>query len=271
MATSDPAIWDIIRREAEDVARDEPILGSFYHVTILKHERFEDALSFHLATKLDNPTLSAILVREVMAEAYAADQSIAEAALADIRAMVERDAAVDLYSVPFLYLKGVHALQSHRVAHWLWNQGRKHLALHLQSLGSAAFDVDIHPAARLGRGILFDHATGIVIGETAVVEDDVSILHEVTLGGSGKIQGDRHPKVRTGVMIGAGAKILGNVEINKGAKIGAGSVVLEHVPAHTTVAGVPAKVVGMCRVKKPALDMDQQIRLEDLAAVGANE
>ena len=263
MITPDSAIWDHIRREAETIARDEPILGSFYHITILEHERFEDALSFHLATKLDSPTLSAVLIREVIAEAYAADPDIPAAALADICAVVERDPAVDLYSIPFLYLKGLHALQSHRVAHWLWNQERSHLALHLQSLGSTAFDVDIHPGARIGRGIMLDHATGIVIGETAVVEDEVSILHEVTLGGSGKDQGARHPKVRTGVMIGAGSKILGNVEINEGAKVGAGSVVLENVPAHTTVAGVPAVVVGKCKVDKPALEMNQKLLMEE--------
>ena len=252
-------IWNAIRDEAVRVVGNEPILASFYHVTILKHARFEDALSFHLATKLDHPTLSAILIREVIAEAHGADPGIPAAALMDMRAVVQRDPAVDEYSIPFLYLKGLHALQSHRVAHWLWTQGRRHLALQLQSLGSAAFDVDIHPAARIGQGILLDHATGIVIGETAVIEDDVSILHEVTLGGSGKEHGDRHPKVRTGVMIGAGAKILGNVEIGAGAKVGAGSVVLDDVPAHATVAGVPAKVVGRCGVDKPALEMNQRI------------
>ena len=260
---SNAALWSLIRREAATVARDEPILGSFYHAVILKHARFEDALSFHLATKLGDATLPALLLREVIAEACAADPGIPAAALADIDAVVERDPAVDRYAVPFLYLKGLHALQTYRVAHWLWNQNRRHLALHLQSLGSTAFDVDIHPAARIGQGILFDHATGIVIGETAVVEDEVSILHEVTLGGSGKEHGDRHPKVRTGVMIGAGAKILGNVEIGEGAKVGAGSVVLEDVPAHTTVVGVPAQSAGRCVVDKPALDMNQAIFMDD--------
>lgn len=178
---------------------------------------------------------------------------------ADIRAITERDPAATRFSEPLLYFKGFHALQTHRVAHWLWSEGRRELALFLQSRASEVFGVDIHPAARIGKGILVDHATGVVVGETAVVEDNVSILHEVTLGGTGKDCGDRHPKVRHGVLIGAGAKILGNVEVGEGAKIGAGSVVLEDVPAHATVAGVPAKVVGIAEGDEPARTMDHRL------------
>lgn len=178
---------------------------------------------------------------------------------ADICAVKERDPAVDYYSIPLLYLKGFHALEAYRVGHWLWNQGRRALATYLQNQISVVFGVDIHPAAKIGRGIMLDHATGIVVGQTAVIENDVSILQNVTLGGTGKEHGDRHPKIREGVMIGAGAKVLGNIEVGAGAKIGAGSVVLNPVPAHTTVVGVPAKEVGHPQCDKPSLNMDQGI------------
>lgn len=246
----------------DEVARDvenEPILASFLHATILKHNAMEDALSFHLAGKLATSTLPAMLVREVIDEAYAGDPSIRKALRADIRAVRERDPATDRYSVPLLYYKGFHALESYRIAHWLWKNGRRSLALYLQNRISEVFGVDIHPAARIGTGILIDHGTAVVIGETAVVDDNVSILHEVTLGGTGKQTGDRHPKVRHGVLIGTGAKILGNVEIGEGSKVAAGSVVLNDVPPHSTVAGVPAVVVGRPDVDEPALDMNHQI------------
>jgi len=178
---------------------------------------------------------------------------------ADLCAVQERDPAVEFFSTPLLYLKGFLALQSYRIAHWLWNQKREALAIYLQNQISVVFAVDIHPAARIGKGIMLDHATGIVIGETAIVEDDVSILQSVTLGGTGKESGDRHPKIRAGVMIGAGAKVLGNIEVGRGAKVGAGSVVLDHVPEHTTVAGVPAKVVGRPDSEMPSLAMNQTI------------
>jgi serine O-acetyltransferase len=255
----DKALWLEIRAEAARLADSEPMLASFFHVTILKHKSFESALSFHLATKLADANMPAILIREVIEEALAKDPSIASAALADIRAIRERDPAVDLWTTPLLYLKGFHALQGYRVSHWLWHQGRRTLALYLQSQMSVVFQVDIHPAACIGKGILFDHATGIVVGETAVIEDDVSMLQSVTLGGTGKEHGDRHPKIREGVMIGAGAKVLGNVEVGAGAKIGAGSVVLRSVPPHTTVVGVPAQEVGHPRTLKPSLDMNQDV------------
>lgn len=246
----------------DEVARDvenEPILASFLHATILKHNALEDALSFHLAGKLATSTLSSMLVREVIDEAFSGDPAIRKALRADIRAVRDRDPATDRYSVPLLYYKGFHALESYRVGHWLWENGRRSLALYLQNRISEVFAVDIHPAARIGTGILIDHGTSVVIGETAVVEDNVSILHEVTLGGTGKQTGDRHPKVRHGVLIGTGAKILGNVEIGEGSKVAAGSVVLNDVPPHSTVAGVPAVVVGRPDVDQPALEMNHQI------------
>jgi serine O-acetyltransferase len=158
-----------------------------------------------------------------------------------------------------LYFKGFHAIQTHRLAHWLWEKGRKDFALYLQSRSSAVFQTDINPAAHIGRGIFLDHATGLVVGETAVVEDDVSMLQDVTLGGTGKEDGDRHPKIRRGVLIGAGAKILGNIEVGECARIAAGSVVLKSVPPHMTVAGVPARVVGEAGCAEPARAMDQML------------
>jgi serine O-acetyltransferase len=255
-AAADP-IWAAIRREVLDEVAREPILGSFLHATILNHARLEDALSFHLAGKLASQNLPSMLVRELIDEALDADGEIGQSVRADLKAVRERDPASHGCSQPFLYFKGFQALQSYRVAHWLWQQGRHGLALHLQSRISEVFGVDIHPAARLGRGILIDHGTSVVIGETSVVEDDVSMLHEVTLGGTGKETGDRHPKVRRGVLIGAGAKVLGNVEIGQGAKVGAGSVVLDDVPPHHTVAGVPARIVGRPEEAEPSLAMDQ--------------
>ena len=252
--------WAAMRREAEAKADEEPILGSYFHATILNHTNFRSALSFRLASKLDNPMLPTMLIRDVIDEAMSDDESILDCALTDILATHDRDPACQDLSTPFLFLKGFHALQAHRIAHWLWHRDRHTLALFFQSQISVGLDVDIHPAARMGRGILVDHATGIVIGETAVVEDDVSILHAVTLGGTGKETGDRHPKVRHGVLLGAGCKVIGNIEIGTGAKVGAGSVVLEDVPPHVTVAGVPAQVVGPTRDANPALGMDHTLR-----------
>ena len=254
------AIWEAMRGEAASKAKEEPILGSYFHATILNHLSFRSALSFRLASKLDNPMLPTMLIRDVIDEAMASDQNILDSALTDILATYDRDPACEDLSTPFLFLKGFHALQAHRIAHWLWHVNRHTLALFFQSQISVGLDVDIHPAARMGRGILVDHATGIVIGETAVVEDDVSILHAVTLGGTGKETGDRHPKVRHGVLLGAGCKVIGNIEIGAGAKVGAGSVVLEDVSPHVTVAGVPAQVVGPTRDENPAFGMDHSLR-----------
>lgn len=262
MKAADDTLWHSIREETETAVRREPMLASFLHATILNHATLESALSFHLASKLDSPTLPALLVREIIDAAFAGDRRIREAIRGDIRAVRERDSACDSHATPFLYFKGFHALQSYRVAHWLWGQGRESLALFLQNRISVEFGVDIHPAAKIGCGILMDHATGIVIGETAVVKNNVSIMQEVTLGGTGKEHGDRHPKVEAGVLISAGAKILGNIRIGEGAKVGAGSVVLENVPAHTTVAGVPARVVGKPGSAQPALDMNHRLNCD---------
>ena len=249
--------WDKIRAEATQMIAEEPMLASFFHSTILNHESLRSALSFQLANKLGSAVMPAMVLREVIETALTAQPEILDAVAADICADKDRDPAVRFYSTPLLYLKGFHALQGYRVSHWLWNQGRRALATFLQNQISVVFGVDVHPAARIGRGIMFDHASGIVIGETAVIENDVSILQNVTLGGTGKEHGDRHPKIREGVMIGAGAKVLGNIEVGCGAKIGAGSVVLQAVPPHTTVAGVPARVVGTPGCDKPSLDMNQ--------------
>ena len=257
MACKQQQTWDKIRAEALSLVNEEPKLASFFHSTILNHDSLRSALSFQLANKLASAVMPAIVLREVIETALAAQPDILDAAAADICAVKERDPAVRYYSTPLLYLKGFHALQGYRVAHWLWQQGRHSLAVFLQNQISVVFSVDVHPAAQIGRGIMFDHATGIIIGETAVVEDDVSSLQNVTLGGTGKEHGDRHPKIREGVTIGAGAKVLGNIEVGRGAKIGAGSVVLQPVPPHTTVAGVPAHEVGHPDCDKPSLDMNQ--------------
>lgn len=253
------ALWATIRAETELDAAGEPVLASFLHATILNHHSLEDALSFHLAHKLDSATASALLVREVIEQALAGDPQIGAAIRCDIQAIKERDSACHSYATPFLYFKGFHALQSYRVAHWLWRQGRQSLALFFQNRISCEFGVDIHPAARIGRGIMLDHATGVVIGETAVVGDNVSIMQSVTLGGTGKEDGDRHPKVGNGVLLSAGAKVLGNIRIGDGAQVGAGSVVLKDVPNHAVVAGVPAVIVGRASSDAPALEMNHQL------------
>jgi len=252
-------IWQTIRRESDVQAQEEPILASFFHATILNHNSLECALSYHLANKLESTEASALLIREVVHQALRSDHHIGHSARSDLAAIQQRDSACASMAIPFLFYKGFHALQAYRVAHWLWQQGRKSLALFLQNRISVVFGVDVHPAAKIGQGIMLDHATGIVIGETAVIEDDVSIMQAVTLGGTGKVSGDRHPKVRAGVLISAGAKVIGNIEIGEGAKIGAGSVVLKDVPAHTTVAGVPAKIVGSPNTDQPSLNMNHDL------------
>lgn len=257
-ATCDP-VWSDLREEAVRMAAAEPALASFVHATILNHERLEEALSYHMAQKLGNADVGAMQVRHVFDQAFSDAPVLGEDVRADLSAIYERDPAVNSYVEPFLFFKGFHALQSHRVTHWLWSKGRQAMALHFQSRISEVFAVDAHPAANIGRGVMIDHGTGVVIGETAVVEDDVSMLHGVTLGGTGKEQGDRHPKIRRGVMIGANATILGNIEVGAFSRVGAGSVVLTPVPERCTVAGVPAKVIGCAGCDKPAHEMNQLI------------
>ncbi len=253
------AVWSQLRDEALETARKEPALGSLMHTVILAHGELATALSFQLGRKLGDGEIGAMTVREICAETYAADDRIVSAAEADLKAVIERDPATRGYLQAFLFYKGFLALQTHRISHWLWQAGRETLALHFQSRMSELFQVDIHPAARIGSGIFMDHATGVVIGETATVGDDVSMLHSVTLGGTGAQRGDRHPKIGRGVLLGAGAKVLGNIQIGEYAKIASGSVVLKAVPPHCTAAGVPARLVNCPTCEQPARSMDHTV------------
>jgi serine O-acetyltransferase len=251
-------VWEHLRQEAEEAARREPVLAELIKESILKYDCLESSLAHRISRKLGHHAVSEPYMHDLFEECLQADPTVGQQARKDIKAINERDPASRGYLSPVLYFKGFQALTAYRVAHYLWQSGREEMALYLQSIISQVFAVDIHPAARIGAGILLDHATSIVVGETAVIEDHVSLLHEVTLGGTGKVRGDRHPKIRRGVLIGAGAKILGNVEIGEGAMVGAGSVVLNPVPPHVTVAGVPARVVGVAS-KDPAGCMDHHI------------
>ncbi len=246
-----------LRAEAEEVLRREPDLGGFLYASVLSHESLESVIAHRIAQRLDRPEAPYAVIRQAYAEHLARDQNLSAAFRADIAAVLERDPACTRLLEPALYFKGFHALQTYRLAHALWKGGRSDFALTLQSLSSQIFQTDIHPAARIGNGVFVDHATGVVIGSTAVIEDDVSMLHGVTLGGTGKIRGERHPKVRRGVLIGAGARVLGNIEIGRCALIAAGSLVLESVPPNKTVAGVPARIVGDTGCAEPARAMDQ--------------
>lgn len=252
-------VWSKLRGEAEALCRAEPALAGLVLGTILQQSILEEAVAHRIADRLDHPDLSATHIRQAFAE-FLADQPDYKAVLrADIVAVLDRDPACERVIEPVLYFKGFHAIETHRLAHWLWAKGRRDFALYLQSRSSGVFQTDIHPAVPMGRGIFLDHATGLVVGETAVIGDDVSILQGVTLGGTGKEHGDRHPKVGRGVLIGAGAKILGNIEIGHCARIAAGSVVLKPVPHNVTVAGVPAKVIGEAGCAEPSRSMDQLI------------
>lgn len=252
-------VWQSILSEARLAASQQPDMGSYFYASILSHKDFENAISFLLASRLENAEVPAMMLRAVMLEVMQDKPKIVLAMLADLMAHYERDAACDQTMLPLLYFKGFHALQAHRIAHQLWLAGRKTLAVFLQHRVNELFDVDIHPAAVFGKGIMLDHATGIVVGETSVVGDDVSFLHGVTLGGSGAERGDRHPKIGNGVLLSAGAKLLGNIEVGENARVGAGSLVLSDVAANSTVAGVPAKKVGTVRQTMPSLDMDHRI------------
>ena len=256
--TVDP-VWSRLRSEAEEVVRHEPELASFIYTSILHHDTLEAAVVHRVTERLNHPDVSGEQIRQAYGEALKDDATIAAAFRADIVATIDRDPAADRYLEPVLYFKGFHAIQTHRLAHWLWNRRRCDFAYYLQSRASAVFQCDIHPNVRIGRGIFLDHATGLVIGETAVIEDDVSMLQDVTLGGTGKEDGDRHPKIRRGALISAGAKVLGNIEVGSCARVAAGSVVLKSVPPQTTVAGVPAKVVGEAGCAEPARSMDQML------------
>jgi serine O-acetyltransferase len=258
-------VWRRLRQEADAIIRQEPSLTAFIATTILNHATLEAAVVHRIAARLGHPVISDDHIAQTFHEAIEADPAIGDAFRAGIAAVVDRDPACTRLIEPVLYFKGFHAIETHRLAHWLWSNGRQDFALYLQSRSSEVFQTDIHPAARIGRGIFLDHATGLVVGMTATIDDNVSMLQDVTLGGTGKERGDRHPKIRRGVLIGAGAKILGNIEVGECARVAAGSVVLQSVPHNTTVAGVPAKVVGAAGCAEPARSMDQLIR--DLDAI----
>jgi len=257
-AVLDP-VWTRIREEAREMVDREPLIGSMVHATVLHHHAFEDALAYRLAQKLSSPDLSALILQDIARDVMARNKGIGAAARADIVAVHERDPACHRYVQPVLFFKGYLAVQSYRVAHALWLEDRADLAYSFQMRSSEVFGVDIHPGAKVGRGIMIDHAHSIVIGETAVVGDNVSMLHSVTLGGTGKTDGDRHPKVGNGVLLGAGAAVLGNISIGACSRVASGSVVLKDVPPCKTVAGVPAKVVGDAGCDQPALSMNQQV------------
>jgi serine O-acetyltransferase len=248
-----------IRAEADEAARREPELAAFLLTNVLNHDTMESAVIHRVAARLDHADVPGEMIRQVYGEVVARDPSIGEAFRADILAVADRDPACLRLMEPLLYFKGFHALQSYRLAHALLRSGRRDFALYLQSRASAAFDVDINPGARIGRGIFLDHASGLVVGETSVIEDDVSIMQGVTLGGTGKETGDRHPKIRRGVLIGSGAKVLGNIEVGYCSRVASGSVVLSPVPNNTTVAGVPARIVGEAGCAEPARSMNQII------------
>lgn len=256
LSTVDP-VWRRVSEEAEEAIRNEPLLGGLIHSGLLHHATMERALAYRFSLKLASGEMSEQMLREIADRAYETDPGLGAAARSDLMAVYERDPACHRFLQPILFFKGYQAVQAYRIGHWLWENGRTDLAYFVQMRVSEVFGVDIHPAARVGKGIMIDHAHSIVIGETAVVGDNVSMLHSVTLGGTGKEDGDRHPKIGDGVMIGAGAKVLGNIRIGHCSRIAAGSVVLEDVPHNTTVAGVPARVVGKAGCAQPALTMNQ--------------
>jgi serine O-acetyltransferase len=258
--TSLDPVWNRITDEARDAIREEPLLGGLIHSSILHHPTMERALGYRIAMKLKSGEMGEQLLAEIAEEAYAADPELGQAARADLVAIFERDPACHRFLQPILYFKGYQAVQAYRLAHWLWTEGRRDLAYFLQMRISEHFGVDIHPGARIGKGLMIDHAHSIVIGETAVVGDNVSMLHSVTLGGTGKEDGDRHPKIDNGVLIGAGAKVLGNIRVGHCSRIAAGSVVLADVPPCTTVAGVPARIVGEAGCAQPSVSMDHLLR-----------
>lgn len=251
-------VWRRVCEEAVEAVRTEPLLGSLIHSGLLHHATFEWALAYRFSLKLASGEMSEQILREIADEAYAADPDLGAMARADLMAVYDRDPACHRYLQPILFFKGFQAIQAYRIGHWLWRQGRIDMAYFVQMRVSEAFGVDIHPAARVGRGIMIDHAHSIVIGETAVVGDNVSMLHSVTLGGTGKEDGDRHPKIGNGVLIGAGAKVLGNITVGHCSRIAAGSVVLHDIPPCKTVAGVPARIVGEAGCDQPSVTMDHR-------------
>ncbi|MCA1440984.1 serine O-acetyltransferase [Ensifer sp. IC4062] len=257
-------IWDSLREEARLAAERDPMLAAFLYSTVVNQHSLEEAVIYRICERLDHPDLQANLLHQTFSEMLEDWPEWGTILRVDIQAVYDRDPACTRFIEPVLYFKGFHAIQTHRLAHWLWKRGRKDFALYLQSRSSSVYQTDINPAARIGRGIFLDHATGLVVGETATIGDNVSILHGVTLGGTGKEGSDRHPKIGDGVLIGAGAKILGNIHIGHCSRVAAGSVVLKPVPPKTTVAGVPAKVVGEAGCSEPSRQMDQILSSFDI-------
>ena len=253
-------VWHRICEEAEAAIADEPLMGGLIHAGVLHHKSFEGALAYRISMKLASPEMSEQILREIADQAYIAAPELAAAARADLVATYDRDPACHRFMKPLLFFKGFQAVQAYRLGHWLYENDRKDLAYFIQMRTSEMFGVDIHPAAKIGQGIMIDHAHSIVVGETAVVGDNVSMLHSVTLGGTGKEDDDRHPKIGDGVLIGAGAHVLGNIKIGHCSRIAAGSVVLEEVPPMKTVAGVPAKIVGEAGCSQPSMTMDQILK-----------
>lgn len=253
-------VWKRIQTEAKEAVEKEPLLGGSLHACILHHSSIEHALAYRIASKLASSEMSEQILREICDDAYKNAEDLSMAGRADIVAVYQRDPACHTYIQPLLFFKGFQALQAYRVAHWLWNRDRKDMAYFLQMRCSEVFGIDIHPGARIGKGIMIDHAHSIVIGETAVVGDNVSMLHSVTLGGTGKEDEIRHPNIGHGVLLGAGAKVLGNISVGNCSRVAAGSVVLQNVPEKSTVAGVPAKVVGAAGCTNPSISMDQIIK-----------
>jgi len=259
-------VWEAVRVGARQILDSDPALGKMALTNVLNHDSFEEALAHRLAARLAHEDVSADIIRQTLAEILRDVPAIGEAARVDLAATLERDPACHRAVEPLLYFKGYQAIQTHRFANALYKAGRRDFALYLQSRSSQVFQVDINPAVVMGKGIMLDHGTGLVIGETAVVGDNVSMLQNVTLGGTGKADQDRHPKIGNGVLIGAGATVLGNIRVGECSRIGAGSVVLKEVPPRTTVAGVPAKVIGEAGCAQPALVMDQMVLVHDNAS-----
>ena len=253
-------VWKRIQTEAKEAVEKEPLLGGSLHACILHHSSIEHALAYRIASKLASSEMSEQILREICDDAYKDAEEISLAGRADIVAVYQRDPACNTYIQPLLFFKGFQALQAYRVAHWLWNRDRKDMSYFIQMRCSEVFGIDIHPGARIGKGIMIDHAHSIVIGETAVVGDNVSMLHSVTLGGTGKEDEVRHPNIGHGVLLGAGAKVLGNISVGNCSRVAAGSVVLQNVPEKSTVAGVPAKVIGAAGCTNPSISMDQLIK-----------
>lgn len=266
LPTVDP-IWAALRQEAEDAMKQEPALASFIFATVVNHDRLEGAVCHRLAQRLNHSDVDAGLISGIFQSVLDASPELGRLFRADLAAVFDRDPACKRYLEPLLYFKGFHALVTHRFAHALWQTGRRDVALYLQSQSSRIFAIDIHPAAVVGMGIMLDHGTGLVVGETATIGDNCSLLHGVTLGGNGKDRGDRHPKIGANVMIGAGAKVLGNIRVGDCSRIAAGSVVLKDVPRNTTVAGVPAQVIGPAGCPEPARSMDQRLAPDDCGCV----